>query len=486
MQAIGYDIQYSNHDSVVCLLVSLELTGAESGQTFLVLPSGYGPVKFLHRYLRNIECSNIDAKMDVDVDNHSCYISHKPNAKLRITYTVQKPNDNKLSDDLFYSAIHECFSPILERSYFYILGVCLFLYPQGEAQYGVKIKWTGFPDDWAMFNSVAPETQNEQHFIAYSKEWVESVFVGGDYRLHRISVSGKPVSVAIRGHWLFDDHELTGFLKASIQTMRDFWNDHDFEHYTVVLSPVNIGKLSSKEANAKESVEIGSGLFNTIVLFSTQDRSLQQLRRLIYHEQLHHWIGGKIKASDEGAEYLYSWFNEGFTEYLTYKLMVKNNLLTVAQYIGILNQKFLQPYYSSSYKELPNEVIADKMDSDRDYFDLAYQRGCLFAFYLDMIIKESSGNSDDIRFLLLDLLNHYHKNKVMISDDLTTFFKLLEKHILKDFRAEDFYQRHVVDGKVIPSNMFCLPGYLMMRDSGMPEIEVVEDALLNAHIYDLV
>jgi predicted metalloprotease with PDZ domain len=470
----------------VCLLVSFELTGAESGQTVLVLPSGYGPVKFLYRYLANIECSNAEAKIDIDFAHHSCCISHRPGVPLRITYTVQKPRDEIFGRNLFYNAIQGCFAPIFERRYFHILGVCLFLYPEAEGQYDITIRWSGFPNDWTMLNSIAPEKGNQQQFIACSKVWLESAFLGGDYRLNRILVSQKAVFIAIRGHWLFDDRELIEFLKASMQSIRDFWNDHDFEHYTVVLNPVGIDKLSSKDSCPQESVEIGSGLLNAMVLFSTPDRTLQQLGRLIYHEQLHHWIGGKIRAGDDEADYLYAWFNEGFTEYLTYKLMVKDNLLTLAQYIGILNQKFLRPYYSSSYRELPNDVIADNIDSNQGYLDLAYQRGCLIAFYLDMKIRESSGYSDDIRFLLLDVLSHYHKNNVMISDDLKAFFGLLEKHVLKDFCAEDFYQRHIVDGKLIPAAMFCLPGYLIMRDSEVPEIEVVEEALFNAHVNDLV
>jgi predicted metalloprotease with PDZ domain len=462
---IHYEIKYQNQD-ITRLNVLLQFSGDLDGVTEIALPDNFGNSHKLHRSIRQFTSLNKENSVIFDGDTLFVRIYHAPGETLNLSYDIVQ--------DFEPLALNStcAFRPIIEKNYFHVLGYSLFLLPNGCKDYDITLNWTSFPSNWKLHNSIGTQ-QTTQRFYTKTSKWLESVFVGGDFRILESKVFEKPIYLAIRGNnWNFGDQELLSMLQKTVETQRKFWNDVDIPYYSVTLLPIP-NTLEGIPFSEQDIYYLGTGLSNSFAAFASPTKSLKinYLYHLFNHEMMHDWIGNKIRTGVSGNDMKYAWFSEGFTEYFAYKNMFAAGFISADEYVNILNKDFMSAYYNSPLATAPNSNIEKDFFNNQETCTLPYKRGCLLAFYLDNAIKYDSGNRHNLHDFMIQMLDFYYENDFGLNENFDFFTKNLDKY-MKSRNIVQYIKEHVTDGKLLEPDAYVLPSFwkINIDAKGIPNL----------------
>jgi predicted metalloprotease with PDZ domain len=368
--------------------VSVTFAGDADGTTNILLPNEWGGQQELYKTIRNISVSNGATLADTDKPFIKT-VSHKPGQKITVSYEIAQDFTGPPKNAVRYR-------PVTDTNYIHWIGNTVWVLPDWDDQIetDISIDWKGFPKAWTIANSFGT-SEKKQRFTAKLPELRSAIFVAGDLRLSRTRAKGNDINVAIRGRWQFTDNELAEMIRKVIETERDFFEDHSQRYYLVTLVPIEEGPNAYSFG--------GTGLTDSFALFATPNATVDRLRGLLAHEYVHNWIPGKLGRMPEQEQSLY-WFSEGFTEFYTYRLLLRGGLITRAEFVEAYNER-IREYYMLPVRTATNERIVQDFWTDRNVQRLPYLRGFLFATNLDADIRRASNGKssldDAIRGLLL-------------------------------------------------------------------------------------
>lgn len=451
------------------LRVRVLLYGETDGATEFALPDEFGPSGPLFNCIRNLTCPTRGCTLLVKRDAHLALVKHPASAQIELRYEIVQ--DFPGSDVTRETA----FRPLIQPGFFQILGSALFITPMlGEGSCEVTLEWLDIPGNWLIHNSFGTQ-QKSQHFQFSKSRMIESVFLGGDFRVLKTEVDSRPVYLAIRGdEWSFRDTVLLDMLQKTVATQRGFWRDWDIPYYTVTMLPM-AHRPAMSGGQVFSSVEyLGTGLRNSFAAFVTPSDNLNisDLHHLFNHEMMHNWIGNKIRSGGGPNDMKFGWFSEGFTEYFALKNMLAGGFITADRYVETLNDDFFDRLYTSALGEEPNDIIAAGFFTDQSKEELPYKRGFVFAFFLDNVIKSTSGGQAGLHDFMLDLLDYYSMPTRNLSANFDFFEEKLTEYLKQD--AAQCIHKYISEGKRIAPETFVLPKYLKLEtdESGTPRIRI--------------
>jgi predicted metalloprotease with PDZ domain len=373
--------------------ISVDFVAGNETSTAIQLPKEFGSFTHAFRYINILAGKNIEAVTVDAADSSVVLLKHQPKQAIRFHYLLK----NSLKDSL--PGREPAYSIIIKPNYFNIPGQVLFAYPKKDSAklVNIKINWLNFPKGWSNVNSFGNNYIVQTLPDIPMPLFTSSIWCGGDFRVHTFTVNKKPVHFAIRGKWKFNDEAMLGMLQKTIATQRAFWNDYNINQYTVTLMPF----LTENEFNYSYQ---GTGLTNSFATWATANKQTTpaSLQYLYNHELMHHWIGHTIE--NEQPEELMYWFSEGFTDYFTWRNMLESKFITQQGY----NRSFdsvLAVHYAAPLHESPNTTIKEKFWTDYTFQKLPYNRGRIFAFYLDAFIKKETTGKKDLKAVMIELLN---------------------------------------------------------------------------------
>jgi predicted metalloprotease with PDZ domain len=442
------------------LHVTLDFVGEADGETWLYYSDNQfgepNQFQFLEVLYRNAQ---------IIPDSNRIIIKHKPNERVQFRYKVM---DKQAASEPFYK--YCCYKPMVHDTFFHVQSGHLLVYPEemwpdNKARRRVVFEWENLPkaqiqnEVFAIHSSFGAGSHQGGYLT--QSEMSYGVFVGGDFRTHQFDVQGKPVYFLTRGKWSqFTDDTLVTILKRTFEGHRALWRDFSDTIYTVTFIPVDDAPWSSK--NRVYSVG-GSGLTNSFLSYATNNEgsTLGPIRYVYVHELMHRWIGTRIENAHEEQEY---WFSEGFTDYFTYKTMLKYDLITLDDWLKEFNSQVLNPHYMSIIKARPNiDLNYEKFwNGGKEWEKLPYRRGAIYAFYLDCAIRNKSKGTQNLEFVLRDLLAECSKSDE-IKFDHALFLKALSPYLGKRTRSD--FKQYIEKGKPIDLSRIKLPKGLGVKHS---------------------
>jgi len=108
---------------------------------------------------------------------------------------------------------------------------------------------------------------------------------------------------------------------------------------------------------------------------------------------MHNWCGRATPA--EQPERLVYWFSEGFTEFLTRRLLLRAGLSDAEGYARSL-QDSVRGYLANPHCRAPNAKIDAEFWTSREVGELPYRRGDLVAALLDHAIRAKSAGAQSL------------------------------------------------------------------------------------------
>ncbi len=448
-EPLTFTISPGSNSGKPCLQVAVAFEGSAKGITYL----SYQDNQFGEpNQMAFVEFPQQDPSVSVtkEPDSNRFVVHHQPGKRVRVLYEVLDLQD---SSTFFYQ--YCCYKPIIRDNYFHVQTGHLLASPEDywedpEAREMLRLRWVNFPSDYVLHNSFGPGLS--QTATLTNTEFSVAVFVGGDFRRHTFEVQGKPVYLLTRGQWSqFSDDTLVSLMQRTVEGHRAFWNDFNDTIYSVTFLPINDAPWTEKS----KSVSIGgSGLTNSFMSFATNNPgiSFDLIRYVWVHELMHHWIGVKIENADEERQY---WFSEGFTEYFTLKNSLRYGLISTDGFLEGLNT-FASEHFSSPQRSQPNDSLNYEhfWNGGKEWEKLPYRRGCLYAFYLDNLIRTQSNGQQNLDQFMRSVLAEMNTNPAQKLDH-AFFLKMLRPYAGK--ASDKIFKQYIERGKPINFRKSKLP-----------------------------
>jgi predicted metalloprotease with PDZ domain len=368
------------------------LTFDSGGRTtsHLRAADSWGGVANFEEALRNVRV--IEPALSIQLETPKRWILRHL-AEQRVVVTYQALSGVANVDDESPIDHRDMYRNQLGKSYFRAFGHGLFLLPEEATPPGTRfcIDFTNLPGHWDIISSLGADRDAKGATYATTEGHDavrHSVFLGGDFRVVRRDIEGRPLYIAIRGQWSFEDAKFFDATASLIGAQRRFFNDFDYPHFVVSLTPNRVAQGSTG----------GTAVYNAFAMHASKDFTVpgRTFEYLIGHEHLHTWIPGRFGSQgsemDEATHY---WFSEGFTDYLTHRLLLTSGAWTLEDYAAGVNRA-IERYLTSPVLSAPNTRIAKEFWSNREVGQLPYMRGELLALRWDAALRGNGTSMDAV------------------------------------------------------------------------------------------
>lgn len=358
--------------ALTAMQVDVSFAGDASGETILELPDGWGGQNELWRGISDLAVIS-GATMSDGADAAHRVLHHRPHARIRFRYRVVQDWQGVPSAEQ-----GNPYRPIVQPSYFHMIGDTALVRPQLDDRTPVRVRASHVPTGWTFASDL-------QHRGLVLSKAAASVSVGGDYRISY--ANDRNIRTAIRGQWQFTDAAFTARVAEIVAGHRSFWGDPSTPYLvtvTQVASPSQ-GWLSIG----------GTGLDDAFAFFATPNAELDRITRTLAHESIHTWIPAAVGGMPEEHESQDYWFSEGFTDFYTGRLLVREGIWTPAQFADDLNE-MLRDYARSPVRNEPNSRVVADFWHNEDVGHLPYQRGRLLATIWDARLRAQGGSMNDV------------------------------------------------------------------------------------------
>lgn len=434
-ETISYVVEQSSYNQKPALKVFAKFQTSRNGVTNLNFPSSMWGEESLKNHFKNFRTEE-DSEILFNESEDLIQIKHADSLNyINVSYLIISSENSLEIDFVNY------FRPFISKERFHILSFSLFVTSSLSMNpiYDIDIHWKNFNKYFLIHNSFNSNITHQNIKGIERDKFNQSVFIGGDYKLDEFFINDKKIVFASPVEWEnIERNYLLDLVTKVIKIQRKFWDDYSQDYYTTILTPLS---------NYQDINYIGAGLTNSFMALIGDSSKIgkDDILNLINHELLHNWIGVKIENKNEEKQY---WFSEGFTEYYHFKLASKNCLSIQMEsfFIKKINE-FNYLLNSSQYNEIKNdELNYDSFWNNEGIEEIPYWRGALFAFYLDLSIRNKSDNKYSLDDLMFDILNDATNNNQTIDKDY--FVKVASNYYGKDFGK--LFDKHIVNGELIP------------------------------------
>jgi predicted metalloprotease with PDZ domain len=368
--------------------VILQFQGGSTGRAKLELPSEWAGQQHLENSVTELKALSAGTMLTATQSPSEKELRFTPGAPIRISYVLVKDWNAPLNSDTRFRAD-------LSAEHFHITGLTSLVHPEldGFSVVDVQFDWQKLPAGWSLASSFGADGRC-QSFHGMWREAVNSLFVGGDYRIYQTDVSGNALNFAIRGKWSFTDDDWVNQVHKIVEFERRFWHDNDFPYFLVSLTPLDQDHGSTG----------GTALTNAFMMhLSRLDPLASNVLGTLAHETFHAWNPYKI-GHPPGSDYPVSWFFEGFTHYYQDVIVYRAGLITFPDYVKVSNEK-IRAYDGREGTGISLQDFIRIHSADTSALNqLDQRRGALIAAWLDTTIRRESGGRSSLDNLMFDLV----------------------------------------------------------------------------------
>lgn len=352
--------------------VDVSFRGDADGETVLRLPDHWAGQTEYYRGIADLAVVS-GATLGAGEGPAQRILTHQPNARIHVRYRLVQDWAGVPCAEL-----GNTYRPVIQPTYFHFVGEGAFVAPERADQSArVRVRARNLPRGWSFASDL------EHNGLRLENLW-SSITVGGDFRVLRDPVTN--VRVAIRGAWSFTDADLINEVAHIVGGQRSFFGDPASQYLVTVL------QLDGPDGWISVG---GTGLGDAFSFFATANGPAATITRTLAHESLHTWIPAQIGGMPQEGEPINYWLSEGFTDFYTGRLLVRDGVWTPQQFAADLND-MLRAYAQSPARAEPNTRILADFWNNQDIEKLPYQRGRLLALIWDGRLRAAGRSFDDV------------------------------------------------------------------------------------------
>jgi predicted metalloprotease with PDZ domain len=394
----------------------------------LQLPSEWEGIQNLYKAIRDIEVLSPQTSLRDARDPARRHLIFPSGQIVHMRYWVVPDWEGDVSSETYFHAI-------LQKKYFQLAGRNFLVYPSlpEDEVLPLSFEWEKFPAGWIVASSLSSGQLCQSATTSLLKA-SNGLFVGGDFRVHEVSVRGKPVHVAVRGVWSFSDDAFVQLASKVLDEERSFWHDSGAPCYLISLLP----------SNDPPGSYAGAALEDSFTMFMGHGANLDfDMKFVLAHEMFHSWNPARLGGLPADAPPY--WFVEGFTDYYARLLSLRAGLVTSDEYIRDLNASYYR-YRTSPALHANERSVQERFFVDPDFQKLPYQQGSLLAQMWDLRIRQRSQGKQSLDDAMIDLRDRALTHEQILTESFLT------EHFGRfvGIEARDNLQSYIDQGTTMP------------------------------------
>lgn len=358
--------------AVTRLDMSLTFPGDADGETLVQMPDEWGGERELWRAIHDVRATGAEI-LPVETPGQ-IVLRHKPRAHLRLDWKLgggpDAPPAKTGGND---------YRPRFAKDHFFVIGFAALPQPETLTDASPAHVTLDRPAGLTLVSDLDHAGPSGR---APFGDLVQSTLFGGNLRL----IESGSARLALVGTFdtlgdAFWEETFTAI--ASVE--RRYWSTGDEPFLVTVIA----------ELSAPESYSIGgTGLGDAFSLFASTNMKGEDAVPLIAHEMMHTWVPGRIgrMPQDEARHY---WLSEGFTDWTTFRVLVREGLWSPADFAKAFNEA-ARAFDTSPVRAATADDIAARFWTSQEMSRLPYQKGMLIAAWLDAGIRERTKGKQDL------------------------------------------------------------------------------------------
>lgn len=440
---MDYHLSWDGSSTILKIDIVYNAHGSDSTVFVYGIPQAGGQ-PHIFDILGNVKAGDSEA-LKVNAAERRIIVHHHTSSGVK---TLHAEIDGKLITGPRFLP-NEAFRPTVVPGFLYTRGFQFFMDVSDPIYDQIGIVWDHWPRDIPYLISTNPEAKPGELQLLSAEASIRYIFMmvmDKDMVITKSMVGKIP-------HYLVTSksdstsglpEKIKDFAGKYIPAIRDYWQDYDAPFYILSAIPLQHEVASSIT---------GMGLTDGLSVRYRGPMDLEKTR-VIAHEVSHNWLGVRLKFESVGMEN--NWFNEGFNDYVAVCNLVRAGLYTKDDFLNYVNEGNLAAHYTSPVRNMPGDSIQVNFFKNKLYEKLPYQRGFIYAFYLDNQIRLASKGKNTLREFLQVL---YKQNKKGGSRPLTAndFTKIISPFLpgrdvaveIKDYmlngRLIDFHRIKLIE-----------------------------------------
>lgn len=381
---------------VVRLDLSLSFPGDADGETVLALPQDWGGEPELWRALWDFRADG--AAIAPATDTTQLILTHEPGAQIRLDWKAGGGPDSPPGRSAPGNDYRARFLP----DYFFVIGHTVLPLPDHLPEDAPARAVIARPEGVTLVSDLEHSSGKSLPL----SDLAQSTLFGGNIRL----IKNGRARLALAGRFdELDDAFWQDTFTRIAASQRKYWKSKD-EAFLVTV----IGREGSPGAYSLG----GTGLGDGFAIFGTQNIRAGDVAPLIAHEMMHTWVPGRIGEMPEGeAEISHYWLSEGFTEWATHRVLVREGIWSPQDFAAGFNAA-ARAYDLSPARDADAAAIMAGFWSDAETNKVPYRKGMLIAVWLDSQVRERTKGRRDLDDVLLRMQRDAKKDKTVLARDL--------------------------------------------------------------------
>lgn len=305
------------------------------------------------------------------------------------------------------------------------------------------------PNGWNTYNSFNGEKRKISWKSSFGSSF-SKVIAAGIFFKKQFSFNGKPLNIYIVGKYGIDNILIAKRIKEIILFERKFFEDFDFDFFSVALLP--------REGNVA-----GIAIDNMFVTFVKSDVRLPKLSWLLSHEIAHQWIGRRMILNDTTSfKIRHQWFSEGITDYFSFYTLLKTRVFSESDFVEYINM-YLRNIKENLYSFASEDSITKVIEQGKygiEAVKLPYYKGMLIGLLADhnYLVNYNKNHSRVAAFL--KFLWDTNKNEDNKKIDESLFFSIADSF---NIPLKNLFYKYVIKGEGVfnlPKTLFNNTYYL--------------------------
>lgn len=351
----------------------LAFIGDADGSTQLRLPDSWGPEAGLQAQFSGLEVSEDGGPFrPLAAPEGLADIDHAAGAQLTVRYRFAQDYEGLPQ---WGAQRVPGLRPVTQPDYAIFVGAAAWphpVWPDGAlASYGVTVQRDGSPVP--VTSSLGDGTQVRSRPIP-PEQFLDTLWLAGGFEREGRLAGGVEVRTAARGALPLPAEDFQNLAVTMITGAAELFGDTPFQTYLMVAMPL--------PPLPEQSAVIGTALHQTFLILATPNAQAEEVRHTVRHEVLHEWITGRMGPTDQATDPSRMWFTEGFTEYFSGLVALREGELDLDGFLAEINTLDVA-YRDSPVRELTRTDLIEHVWESYESERLPYQRGALLAFMAD-------------------------------------------------------------------------------------------------------
>ncbi len=391
--------------------LTLQFPGDADGETTLDLPDDWGGERELYRALWDIRADG--AEISPGPSPAKLILRHAPSAPVTLRWKAGSGPDQPPA-----KAVGNDYRLRFAAGHFFVIGYAALPWPEHLSDETPARAEITRPEGLTIVSDLDHVPANA---VADLGTLAQSVLMGGNIRV--IETGGARLALTGKFDHLDDAYWRDTFTRVA-RAERKYWKTKDEAFLVTIIAETGKGDALSIG---------GTGLGDAFSLFASQNIDSATSLSIIAHEMMHTWIPGRIGRLPEENEPIGYWLSEGFTDWATFRTLVRAGLWTPDAFASAFNTS-LEAYDLSPNRSATGAEIAAGFWTSSEISRLPYQKGMLIASRLDHRIREETNGRRDLDDVLLAMQKAAKRDPDLMAHD--NLIRSLKKIARWDAAAE--------------------------------------------------